>query len=124
MVTIFAIPNLLGPMGTVSRFLTFLPMLIIAIGTGGIKPCVSSHGGDQYLPAQEQGKDFFFNMFYVSINVGALLTQLIGPEISKLQCYGEQCFFGAFLLPTVVFAFAFSVFAAGHRFYRIVPPMG
>ncbi|KAG0031591.1 hypothetical protein BGZ81_000937 [Podila clonocystis] len=124
MVTIFAIPNLLGPLGTVSRFVTFLPMLIIAIGTGGIKPCVSSHGGDQYLPAQEQGKDFFFNMFYVAINIGALLTQLIGPEISKMKCYGEQCFFGAFLLPTVVFAFAFAVFAAGHRFYRIVPPMG
>ncbi|KAF8987438.1 hypothetical protein BGZ52_004536, partial [Haplosporangium bisporale] len=49
---------------------------------------------------------------------------LIGPEISKLTCYGEQCFFGAFLLPTVVFAIALSVFAAGHRFYRIVPPMG
>ncbi|KAF9417087.1 hypothetical protein BGZ94_010035 [Podila epigama] len=124
MVTVFAVPGLLGPLGTVSKFLTFLPMLIIAIGTGGIKPCVSSHGGDQYLPAQEQEKDFFFNMFYVSINVGALLTQLIGPEISKLQCYGTQCFFGAFLLPTIVFALAFAVFAAGHRFYRIVPPIG
>ncbi|KAF9321459.1 hypothetical protein BG003_001581 [Podila horticola] len=124
MVTIFAIPNLLGPMGTVSRFLTFLPMLIIAIGTGGIKPCVSSHGGDQFLPSQEAAKDLFFNNFYVAINIGGLLTQLIGPEISKLKCYGEQCFAGAFLLPTIVFVFALAIFAAGHRFYRIVPPMG
>ncbi|KAF9117460.1 hypothetical protein BGX30_005436, partial [Mortierella sp. GBA39] len=74
MVTVFAIPNLIGPIGQVSNFLTFLPMLVIAIGTGGIKPCVSSHGGDQYLPSQEAGKDLFFNIFYVSINVGALLT--------------------------------------------------
>ncbi|ORZ07732.1 POT family-domain-containing protein [Lobosporangium transversale] len=125
MVTVFAIPNLIGPIGQVSKFLTFLPMIIIAIGTGGIKPCVSSHGGDQYLPSQEAAKDFFFNIFYVSINVGALLTQFIVPEISKIHCYGQEtCFAGAFLLPTLVFACAYAIFAAGHRYYRIVPPLG
>ncbi|KAF9365631.1 hypothetical protein BGX34_009166 [Mortierella sp. NVP85] len=125
LVTVFAIPNLIGPIGQVSHFLTFLPMLIIAIGTGGIKPCVSSHGGDQYLPSQERGKDAFFNNFYIAINFGGLLTQLIVPELSKIQCYGQEtCFSGAFLLPTVVFMFAFAIFAAGHRFYRIVPPLG
>ncbi|KAF9128751.1 hypothetical protein BG015_004297, partial [Linnemannia schmuckeri] len=125
MVTVFAIPNLIGPIGQVSNFLTFLPMLIIAIGTGGIKPCVSSHGGDQYLPAQEAGKDFFFNIFYVSINVGALLTQFIVPKLTELKCYGQDtCYAGAFLLPTIVFALAFIIFAAGHKFYRIVPPLG
>ena len=25
-------------------------LLLIAIGTGGIKPCVSSFGGDQFTP--------------------------------------------------------------------------
>ncbi|KAG0195076.1 hypothetical protein BGX33_004329, partial [Mortierella sp. NVP41] len=75
LVTVFAIPGLIGPVGKVSNFLTFLPVLIIAIGTGGIKPCVSSHGGDQYLPAQEAAKDFFFNTFYIAINVGGLLAQ-------------------------------------------------
>ncbi|KAK5810169.1 POT family-domain-containing protein [Linnemannia elongata] len=125
LVTVFAIPNLIGPLGQVSNFLTFLPMLIIAIGTGGIKPCVSSHGGDQYLPSQEAGKDFFFNIFYVAINVGALLTQFIVPELTKLKCYGQEtCYAGAFLLPTIVFALAFAIFAAGHKFYRIVPPLG
>ncbi|KAF9932317.1 hypothetical protein FBU30_008424 [Linnemannia zychae] len=125
LVTVFAIPNLIGPVGQVSHFLTFLPMLIIAIGTGGIKPCVSSHGGDQYLPSQEAGKDLFFNIFYVSINVGALLTQFIVPEMTKLKCYGQDtCYSGAFLLPTVVFALAFAIFIAGHKFYRIVPPLG
>jgi len=116
---------LIGPLGGVSHFLTFLPMLIIAIGTGGIKPCVSSHGGDQYLPSQERGKDLFFNIFYVAINIGGLLTQFIGPEISKLHCYGQDsCFAGAFLLPTIVFALAYIIFASGHKFYRIVPPLG
>ncbi|KAF9090692.1 hypothetical protein BGX29_011339 [Mortierella sp. GBA35] len=125
LVTIFAIPNLIGPIGQVSNFLTFLPMLIIAIGTGGIKPCVSSHGGDQYLPSQEAGKDLFFNIFYVSINIGALLTQFIVPELTKLKCYDQDtCYAGAFLLPTIVFALAFVIFVSGHKFYRIVPPLG
>ncbi|KAF9186918.1 hypothetical protein BGZ51_001229 [Haplosporangium sp. Z 767] len=125
LLTVFAIPNLIGPVQGVSHFLTFLPMLIIAIGTGGIKPCVSSHGGDQYLPSQEQGKDVFFNIFYVTINVGSLLTTIIVPEMSKLKCYDqESCFSLAFLIPTIVFAIALIVFAAGHRFYRIVPPLG
>ncbi|KAI8348382.1 POT family-domain-containing protein [Mortierella sp. GBAus27b] len=125
LVTVFAIPNLIGAIGQVPHFLTFLPMLIIAIGTGGIKPCVSSHGGDQYLPSQERGKDAFFNNFYISINVGGLLTQLIVPELSKIGCYGQKtCFSGAFLLPTLVFMCAFAIFVAGHRFYRIVPPLG
>ncbi|KAG0023094.1 hypothetical protein BGZ80_010396 [Entomortierella chlamydospora] len=107
MITIFAIPNLLGPVGTVSHFLTFLPMLIIAAGTGGVKPCVSAHGGDQYLASQEAGKDFFFNIFYVAINSGALITRYVVPEISKRGCYGQStCFAGAFLLPTIVFILA------------------
>jgi dipeptide/tripeptide permease len=121
MVTVFAIPGVIPA----SNFLTFLPMLVIAIGTGGIKPCVSSHGGDQYLPAQEQAKDFFFNIFYVAINVGGLLTQFIVPEMTKLKCYGQDtCYSAAFLLPTVVFALALTIFACGHKFYRIVPPLG
>jgi dipeptide/tripeptide permease len=121
MVTVFAIPGVIPA----SNFLTFLPMLVIAIGTGGIKPCVSSHGGDQYLPAQEQAKDFFFNIFYVAINVGGLLTQFIVPEMTKLKCYGQDtCYSVAFLLPTIVFACALTLFAAGHKFYRIVPPLG
>jgi len=121
MVTVFAIPGVIPA----SNFLTFLPMLVIAIGTGGIKPCVSSHGGDQYLPAQEAGKDFFFNIFYVAINLGALLTQFIVPELTKLKCHGQEtCYSIAFMVPTIVFACALGLFAAGHKFYRIVPPLG
>ncbi|KAF9354922.1 hypothetical protein BGX26_007201 [Mortierella sp. AD094] len=125
LVTLFAIPNLIGTIGQVSYFLTFLPMLIIALGTGGIKPCVSSHGGDQYLASQEEAKDFFFNAFYIAINIGALITQYVVPEISKLSCYGQDtCYSAAFLLPTIVFIVSLAIFAAGHRFYRIVPPLG
>ncbi|KAF9968852.1 hypothetical protein BGZ73_009121 [Actinomortierella ambigua] len=125
MLTVFAIPNLLGPVGTVSYFLTFLPMFIIALGTGGIKPCVSAHGGDQYLPTQEAAKDRFFSLFYVVIQMGELLTQFIVPVIADKPCMGQTtCYPYAFLLPTVVFLLSLIIFAIGHRWYRVVPPLG
>ena len=31
-----------------SRWTPFISLLLIAIGTGGIKPCVSAFGGDQF----------------------------------------------------------------------------
>ncbi|KAG0239091.1 hypothetical protein BGW41_007934 [Actinomortierella wolfii] len=125
MLTVFSIPDLLGPVGKVSYGLTFLPMIVIAIGTGGIKPCVSSHGGDQYLPSQEEAKDRFFSLFYVSINVGGLVTQFVVPIIADKPCMGQgTCYPYGFLLPTVVFFLALVIFAIGHRFYRIVPPLG
>ncbi|KAG0267875.1 hypothetical protein DFQ27_008055 [Actinomortierella ambigua] len=125
MLTVFSIPNLLGKVGTVSYGLTFLPMIIIALGTGGIKPCVSSHGGDQYLPSQEKLKDRFFSLFYVAIQMGELITQFLVPVIADRPCMGQKtCYPYAFLLPTIVFLLSLAVFAIGHRFYRVVPPLG
>ncbi|KAK9947003.1 hypothetical protein M0R45_012440 [Rubus argutus] len=49
---------------------------LIALGTGGIKPCVSSFGADQFDGAdthEVQKKYSFFNWFFFSINMGALL---------------------------------------------------
>jgi len=42
---------------------SLIGLALIALGTGGIKPCVSSFGGDQFkLPEQEkQLKVYFYN---------------------------------------------------------------
>jgi peptide/histidine transporter 3/4 len=40
---------------------------LIALGTGGIKPCVASFGADQFLedkPRERQLRSSFFNYFY------------------------------------------------------------
>ncbi|GKA35646.1 NRT1/ PTR family 8.2-like protein [Tanacetum coccineum] len=52
----------------------------MALGTGGIKPCVSSYGADQFDDADEvekKHKSSFFNWFYLSINVGALIASTL-----------------------------------------------
>ncbi|KAG5522986.1 hypothetical protein RHGRI_034957 [Rhododendron griersonianum] len=59
---------------------TFLALYLIALGTGGIKPCVSSYGADQFDDADEAEKNHkssFFNWFYFSINIGALIASSV-----------------------------------------------
>ncbi|GKV07984.1 hypothetical protein SLEP1_g19678 [Rubroshorea leprosula] len=55
----------------------FIALYLIALGTGGIKPCVSSYGADQFDDtdeAEKKHKSSFFNWFYFSINVGSLIA--------------------------------------------------
>ena len=49
----------------------------VAVGTGGIKPNVSSFGADQFddtIRLERKQKQSFFNWFYFSINVGSLIA--------------------------------------------------
>ena len=55
----------------------FTGIYLIALGTGGIKPCVSSFGADQFDdtdPKERVSKGSFFNWFYFSINIGAMVS--------------------------------------------------
>jgi solute carrier family 15 oligopeptide transporter 1 len=51
--------------------LSFIGLFLIAIGTGGIKPCVASFGGEQFkLPEQQvQHSPFILqNIFFLFLN--------------------------------------------------------
>lgn len=59
---------------------SLIGLALIAIGTGGIKPCVSAFGGDQFkLPEQERQLQTFFSIFYFAINSGALISTFVTP---------------------------------------------
>ena len=48
--------------------MAYIGLFLIAFGTGGIKPCVASFGGEQFrLPEQAHLMGSFFSMFYASI---------------------------------------------------------
>ena len=80
-------------------------LTLIAIGAGGIKPCVSAHVGDQFGKTNGHLLSKFFAWFYFSINFGAFLSQIMTPVL--LDRYGPHVAFGVpgglMLLATIVF---------------------
>lgn len=94
-------------------------LLLIAVGAGGIKPCVSANVGDQIDPADESLRSKAFSWFYFSINVGAFISMLLTPLV--MQYASPMVAFG---VPGVLMALATLVFFLGRNSYVRVPPSG
>jgi POT family proton-dependent oligopeptide transporter len=56
-------------------------LMLIAIGSGGIKPCVSAHVGDQFGRKNWFRIQTIFQMFYFIINFGSFFSTLLIPVI-------------------------------------------
>ncbi|XP_056315610.1 solute carrier family 15 member 1-like [Danio aesculapii] len=107
--------------------LSMLGLILIALGTGGIKPCVAAFGGDQFEDHQEKQRSTFFSIFYLSINAGSLLSTLITPILRSQECgiYTKQsCFPLAFGVPAALMVVALIVFVIGHKMYIMESPKG
>jgi proton-dependent oligopeptide transporter, POT family len=78
---------------------------LIAIGAGGIKPCVSAHVGDQFARTNAHLLTRAFNWFYLSINIGAAISQLLTPKL--LEWYGPHVAFGVPGILMLLATFAF-----------------
>lgn len=100
----------------------FVALYLIALGTGGIKPCVSSYGADQFDDADEaekKHKSSFFNWFYFSINIGALIASSVLVWVQDNEGWGW-----GFGIPAVAMAFAVVSFFSGTRLFRNQKPGG
>jgi len=94
-------------------------LALIAVGAGGIKPCVSAHVGDQFGSRNQHLSSRVFAWFYLAINAGAFASSLMTPEY--LHYYGPGVAFG---VPGVLMFLATWLFWRGrHRFVHI-PPAG
>ncbi len=91
-------------------------LTLIAIGAGGIKPCVSAHVGDQFARTNANLLSKAFNWFYLSINLGAVVSQLLTPKL--LEWYGPHVAFG---VPGVLMFIATVVFWMGRNTFAHVP---
>ena len=69
----------LPPLGSGEVAGPMVGLFLIALSTGGIKPCVSAFGGDQFASDQSHLLQRFFSVFYFAINAGSLLSILITP---------------------------------------------
>ncbi len=94
-------------------------LFLIAVGSGGIKPCVSAHVGDQFGRRNQHLLSKVFGWFYFSINLGAFASTLLTPLLLKHLGPGF-----AFGLPGVLMLIATWVFWLGRRKFVHVPAGG
>ncbi len=137
---------LMGIVGDTKTWL-LVGLFLIAVGSGGIKPCVSSHVGDQFNKLNNHLLSKVFGWFYFSINMGAFLSGILTPFLLEATrekgTWGEQIYpfvkawvgeksideaiFGphyAFGLPGVLMGIATLVFWLGRKKFAHIPPRG
>ncbi len=94
-------------------------LTLIAIGAGGIKPCVSAHVGDQFGKNNQHLLQKVYGWFYLAINLGSFLSMLITPVL--LKAYGPWAAFG---LPGVLMILATWFFWLGRNKFVHIPAGG
>ncbi|MEX0676321.1 MAG: hypothetical protein WD063_04560 [Pirellulales bacterium] len=120
-----AVLALAGRLGTISEFSAaetsmYLGLGLIAVGSGGIKPCVSANVGDQFTAANAQLVTKIFQIFYFIINYGSFFSTILTPLL--LKYFGAEIAFG---VPGVLMGIATLVFWMGrNRFIRVPPSPG
>jgi len=92
-------------------------LTLIAIGSGGIKPCVSANLGDQFGSRNRHLLAKAFSWFYFAINVGAFCSMMLTPTL--LEHYGPSVAFG---VPGILMFVATIIFWAGRHQYAHIPP--
>ena len=92
---------------------------LIALGAGGIKPCVSANVGDQFGASNQHLLTRVFSWFYFAINFGSAFSTLLIPEL--LERSGPKLAFG---MPGIFMVIATIVFWFGRRKFVHIPPTG
>ncbi|VDL78443.1 unnamed protein product [Nippostrongylus brasiliensis] len=148
---VLAVASIKNKESSVHPWMDLTGLVIIGFGTGGIKPCVSAFGGDQFEVGQERMLSLFFSMFYFSINAGSMISTFISPIfrcmvifyigkkeqenfatkipqmsnvfVSAQPCLGQDsCYPMAFGIPAILMILATCLFMAGSFWYKKPPP--
>jgi POT family proton-dependent oligopeptide transporter len=94
---------------------------LIALGAGGIKPCVSANVGDQFGPSNQHLLQRVFSWFYFSINLGSAFATILMPWLLADKRFGPRWAFG---VPGIAMVIATIVFWLGRRKFVHIPPVG
>lgn len=109
------------------RAMTIAGLLLIAFGSGGIKPCVAAFGGEQFkLPEQAKYLALFFSMFYFAVNSGSFVSTMVTPILREdVKCFDDDdCFPLAFGVPGVLMVVSIIIFIIGKPLYKVSAPSG
>jgi len=124
-----------------TRLGLFAGLGLIAIGSGGIKPCVSAHVGDQFGKSNAHLLERVYGWFYFSINFGSFFSTILTPwllqecpqwlvkqfgivspeVVSKVLRLGPHLAFG---IPGLLMLIATIVFWMGRYKFAHIPPRG
>ncbi|VAI62449.1 unnamed protein product [Triticum turgidum subsp. durum] len=113
-----SLPVLMPSFSTIEiqRAAVYLGLYLVALGTGGIKPCTSALGADQFDsadPVERVTKGSFFNWYYFLVNVGSLLSTTVLVWVQDNVGWGV-----GYAIPMVFMGFGLVVFVSGRKVYR------
>ncbi len=100
-------------------------LALIALGTGGIKPCAVAFGGDQIQytlpddPTRDHLHHQFFSIYYFAMSSGALISTILTPILRTCVSYSA-----AFALPAALMMCSLLIFWSGRHRYIDRPPEG
>ncbi|KAK7399863.1 hypothetical protein VNO78_11057 [Psophocarpus tetragonolobus] len=111
------------PSATPAQYAVFyFGLYVIALGTGGVKACVPSFGADQFDntdPKERIKKASFFNWYYFSIYLGAILSCSLIVWIQDNAGWGL-----GFGIPALFIGLSVVSFFIGTPLYRFQKPKG
>lgn len=110
-----------------SRALTFIGLITIAIGSGGVRPNLNAFGGTQYkLPEQKNDLKFFFSIQFFLMKCGSLTAYFLAPTLrGDVKCFAmDDCYPLAFGVPAMAIFFSFVIFMCGTPLYVRTSPSG
>ena len=94
-------------------------LTLIALGAGGIKPCVSANVGDQFGATNQHLLSRAYGWFYFSVNFGSFFSILLIPWL--LENHSPNLAFG---VPGILMLLATIVFRLGRPKFVHIPPAG
>jgi POT family proton-dependent oligopeptide transporter len=95
----------------------YVGLSLIALGSGGIKPCVSAFVGDQFDQTNKHRAKVVFDAFYWIINFGSFFASLLMPIF--LRQLGPSIAFG---IPGVLMFISTVILWIARKQYVMVPP--
>jgi peptide/histidine transporter 3/4 len=108
-----------------SRLYLFGIMVLVPIGTAGIKANISNFGADQYDtsdPEQAAAQEKFFSWFYFSINLGSAVAYGYLTTLGSNGGLGipkQYGYFAVYLIASVAMMGAIWIFRSGRQQYRV-----
>ncbi|CAL5053489.1 unnamed protein product [Urochloa decumbens] len=111
-----------SPVSGAKKAMLFAGLYITALGIGGIKGSLPSHGAEQFdehAPRGRKGRSTFFNYFVFCLSCGALIAVTFAVWVEDNK--GWQWGFG---ISTIAILLSIPVFAAGSTLYRNKVPTG